>query len=394
MVAASTTKSRESETACSTSRRGSGALRGRLGQLAGPPVDVRAEQAELRQRGPVQQPVETGDDLARLDVPEVVEPLRVQPLEQHRRTARVGAQQLHCTSSAPVLQREVLVLRLLVGKAHLQHGRSSARRTDRHDQGDEAVHHPAVRAQLPLLEETVDECREPVDPGGPLGTAPGHPEHTVGKLHRATDGVGRVGEDISGIIPLPKSAELGHGGLMRALRAPTAFDGERFVPGGATVFLDEDVISGVESIGYDAPVDCPVTTFEGTILPGLFDAHVHLVSDASLGRLERAGSMDDDAVDAVIDQSLRQQAASGVTTVRDLGDVGYRTLAFRDRQRAGLPRIRAAGPPLTVAGGHCHYLGGVVEGPDAIRAAVREHAAAWRRRDQGDGQRWDDHARH
>jgi len=161
---------------------------------------------------------------------------------------------------------------------------------------------------------------------------------------------------------------------MRALRAPTAFDGERFVPGGATVFLDGDVIAGVESSWYDAPADCPVTTFEGTVLPGLFDAHVHLVSDASMGALERAGSMDGEAVDAVIDQSLRQQAASGVTTVRDLGDVGYRTLAFRDPPRAGLPRIRAAGPPLTVVDGHCHYLGGVVEGPDAIRVAVREHA--------------------
>ena len=139
------------------------------------------------------------------------------------------------------------------------------------------------------------------------------------------------------------------------------------------MFLDGDVISGVESSGYDAPVDCPVTTFEGTILPGLFDAHVHLVSDASLGSLERAGSMEDHAVDAVIDQSLRQQAASGVTTVRDLGDVGYRTVAFREHAGTGLPRILAAGPPLTVAGGHCHFLGGVAEGPAAIRNAVREH---------------------
>ena len=62
-----------------------------------------------------------------------------------------------------------------------------------------------------------------------------------------------------------------------------------------------------------------------------------------------------------------------MTTVRDLGDVGYRTLAYRDSPRAGLPRIKAAGPPLTVPGGHCHYLGGVVAGPDDIRAAVREH---------------------
>jgi len=160
---------------------------------------------------------------------------------------------------------------------------------------------------------------------------------------------------------------------MRALRAPAAFNGERFIPGGATVMIQDGVVKGVESVGYEVPADCPLTTFDGTMLPGLFDAHVHLVSDAALGSLERAGSLDADAVDNIIEHSLRQQAAAGVTTVRDLGDVAYRTLAFRDSPRAGLPRITAAGPPLTVPGGHCHYLGGVVEGPDGIRAAVREH---------------------
>jgi imidazolonepropionase-like amidohydrolase len=145
------------------------------------------------------------------------------------------------------------------------------------------------------------------------------------------------------------------------------------MPGGATVIVAGGVIKGVESVGYDVPVDCPLTTFEGTILPGLFDAHVHLVSDSTLGGLERAGSLDADTVDDIIEQSLREQAASGVTTVRDLGDVGYRTLAFRDSPRTSLPRIKAAGPPLTVPDGHCHYLGGVVDGPDAILAAVREH---------------------
>ena len=160
---------------------------------------------------------------------------------------------------------------------------------------------------------------------------------------------------------------------MRALRAPVVFNGERFMPGGATVIVQDGVIKGVESVGYEVPADCPLTTFEGTMLPGLFDAHVHLVSDSSLGGLERAGSLDAEAVDDIIDQSLRQQAAAGVTTVRDLGDVGYRTLPFRDSPRAGLPLIKSAGPPLTVPAGHCHYLGGVVEGPDAIRAAVSEH---------------------
>jgi imidazolonepropionase-like amidohydrolase len=160
---------------------------------------------------------------------------------------------------------------------------------------------------------------------------------------------------------------------MRAFRAPTAFNGERFLPGGATVIVADGVIKGVEPAAYAVPDNCPVSTFGGTILPGLFDAHVHLVSDSSSGSLERAGSLNAEAVDEIIVQSLRQQAVSGVTTVRDLGDVGYRTLAFRDSPRAGLPRIRAAGPPLTVPDGHCHYLGGVVEGRNAIRAAVIDH---------------------
>jgi imidazolonepropionase-like amidohydrolase len=97
---------------------------------------------------------------------------------------------------------------------------------------------------------------------------------------------------------------------MRALRAPAAFDGERFMPGGATVIVQDGVIKGVESVGYEVPTDYPLTTFEGTMLPGLFDAHVHLVSDSAPGSLERARSLDADAVDDIIEQSLRQQAAS------------------------------------------------------------------------------------
>ena len=157
-----------------------------------------------------------------------------------------------------------------------------------------------------------------------------------------------------------------------ALRAPRAFDGTSFLPDGATVLVRAGRILGVEPFGYDAPSDVEVTTYDGTILPGLIDAHVHLVSDAGIGSLERAGTLSDDELDAVITQSLAEQAAAGVTTVRDLGDVGFRTLGHRERAAAGLPRIVASGPPLTTPGGHCHYLGGVVDGPEAVRHAVAE----------------------
>lgn len=157
---------------------------------------------------------------------------------------------------------------------------------------------------------------------------------------------------------------------MRAIRATHAFDGTRFLPGGATVVLDRDRITGVHTGHIDLPEDTDVAEYDGTVLPGLFDCHTHLVADSTFGGLERVGGMTEDAIDAVIEQSLRDHARAGVTTVRDLGDRGYRTLSFRSRP--GLPRVIAAGPPLTVAGGHCHFLGGVVTGD--LRSGVAEHA--------------------
>ncbi|HET6561957.1 MAG TPA: amidohydrolase family protein [Marmoricola sp.] len=157
---------------------------------------------------------------------------------------------------------------------------------------------------------------------------------------------------------------------MRAIRAAHAFDGTRFVPGGATVIVEGDRIVGVEAAARALPDSVEVTEYDGTVLPGLFDCHSHLVADGTLGALERVASMDDEAIDAVIGESLRAQAEAGVTTVRDLGDRGFRTLGFRDRP--GMPRVVAAGPPLTTPRGHCHFLGGAVDGD--LREAVAHHA--------------------
>lgn len=158
---------------------------------------------------------------------------------------------------------------------------------------------------------------------------------------------------------------------MYAIRATHAFDGVRFLPDGATVVVDGDRIAGVESGRFEAPAGVEVSTYAGTMLPGLFDCHTHLVADATIGGLAHAGEMTDQALDEVIAKSLRRHAAAGVTTVRDLGDRGYRTLAFRDRP--GLPRVVAAGPPITTPAGHCHFLGGAVDGD--VRGAVRDRAA-------------------
>jgi imidazolonepropionase-like amidohydrolase len=157
---------------------------------------------------------------------------------------------------------------------------------------------------------------------------------------------------------------------MQAVRAARAFDGTRFLPGGATVVVDGDRIVGVQTGRFDVPASIEMREYAGTVLPGLIDCHTHLVADASFGGLERAGAMPDELLDRVIADSLRAHAVAGVTTVRDLGDRDYRTLSFRGRP--GLPRVVASGPPLTTPGGHCHFLGGAVDGD--LRAAVAEHA--------------------
>lgn len=161
---------------------------------------------------------------------------------------------------------------------------------------------------------------------------------------------------------------------MFAVRAAHAFDGERFMPGGATVVVDGERILGVEPFEIALPEGVEVHPFTGTVLPGLIDCHTHLVADGTVGGLERAATLTDDEVDAVIVASLQAHLAAGVTTVRDLGDVGYRTL--NARELPGLPRVVAAGPPITSPDGHCHFLGGAVRGTGdaALRAAVLERA--------------------
>ncbi|MDZ5620680.1 amidohydrolase family protein [Nocardioides bizhenqiangii] len=160
---------------------------------------------------------------------------------------------------------------------------------------------------------------------------------------------------------------------MLALRASHAFDGARFLEGGATVLVEGERIVGVEPVGFPVPDGCEVSSSRGTLLPGLVDAHAHLVSDAQPGSLERVGTMTPEEIDGEIERSLAAQAAHGVTTVRDLGDRDYRTLGFRDRRVPGQARIVAAGPPITIPGGHCHYLGCVAATPEELRQAVADH---------------------
>ena len=158
---------------------------------------------------------------------------------------------------------------------------------------------------------------------------------------------------------------------MHAYRADLAFDGERSLPGGALVLVEDGRIVGVESASAAVPDDCPVTSLPGTtLLPGLIDAHVHLCADDGPRALDQLPELSDAAVDAIVVRAGAAQLAAGVTAVRDLGDLNW-AVVDRHRDSAG-PTVVAAGPPLTSTGGHCWSMGGEVAGVEQVRRAVRE----------------------
>ena len=129
------------------------------------------------------------------------------------------------------------------------------------------------------------------------------------------------------------------------MRAPTCFDGSRFLPGGATVLVAEGLVAGVEPFGYDVPDGCPVVSYAGTLLPGLVDAHVHLVTDSGPEALSRVAGYTDEEIDDVVTEALRRHLAAGVTTVRDLGDRRYTWSSGGTGHGRRRRRSRASWPP-------------------------------------------------
>jgi imidazolonepropionase-like amidohydrolase len=163
-----------------------------------------------------------------------------------------------------------------------------------------------------------------------------------------------------------------------ALRAAALFDGDRLIPD-PIVLIEGGPGGTVLAAGSGVPVPdgAAVVDMPGaTILPGLVDGHVHLSFDASLDPVGTLAARDDAEAFAAMMEAARRTAAGGVTTVRDLGDRGFLTLGVREASRTDrtLPHVLVAGVPLTVSGGHCHFLGEPADGPDGLRIAIAERA--------------------
>jgi imidazolonepropionase-like amidohydrolase len=157
-----------------------------------------------------------------------------------------------------------------------------------------------------------------------------------------------------------------------------------------TVVVEDGKIIAIEP-GFRAPAagDRVIDLKQGTLLPGLFDLHVHLTSEYSKtseidGYKKNEGDV---AIDGVV--YAERTLLAGFTTVRDLGDSYRASIPLRNAIDAGKvpgPRIIAAGKSIASTGGHADPTNGwarkfpanpgpddgVINGVEDARKAVRQ----------------------
>jgi imidazolonepropionase-like amidohydrolase len=125
---------------------------------------------------------------------------------------------------------------------------------------------------------------------------------------------------------------------------------------GTVVLVEDGVIAGLTR---SAPDGWPVVETPGaSLLPGLIDAHTHVLLRSSWNELELARQMVEEnpghrAASAV--QAMSISLRHGFTTIRDLGSEGadYVDVGLRDAAREGMvpgPRMLVAGPAIRSLG--------------------------------------------
>lgn len=163
---------------------------------------------------------------------------------------------------------------------------------------------------------------------------------------------------------------------LRGYRARWIVDGTGNPAHPGTVLVENESIVDVVKRG-ELPSDAEITDLgDVAILPGLIDAHVHLIWAGAEPNPEEIRAREPIPMATV--RAVRHAAdtlLAGTTTVRDVGCPHGVAFAIRDAVRDGIipgPRILASGAPLVMTGGHCHPMGVEVDGPYEARKAARQ----------------------
>lgn len=150
----------------------------------------------------------------------------------------------------------------------------------------------------------------------------------------------------------------------------------------SVILIDGERIVAVGSVGTLAvPADARVISTEGmTVMPGLWDMHVHLMINGHADYAYWDQKYPDQFGDVIMPSSARQLLMAGVTGARDLGGPLEESIAVRDAINAGT----IPGPTLFVSGpfiqkkpypGTEQFRWGV-DSPADARAKIRRIAQA------------------
>src|SRR5690348_4400497 len=167
--------------------------------------------------------------------------------------------------------------------------------------------------------------------------------------------------------------------------------------GASTVIVDNGRITQIDP-GFTAPAGAIVIDERSrTVMPGMTDAHVHLTDTSGQPWYTQYTKKYSVPYETTMGLThALEMARGGFTTVRDLGGDTSAVIAVRDAVAEGRfpgPRIKVAGQPLSIIGGHAdpttglppelaeamdeaHLDPSVCTGPQECQKVVRQLAAA------------------
>lgn len=181
--------------------------------------------------------------------------------------------------------------------------------------------------------------------------------------------------------------------MRQVIRAARVFYDSRMAPGPAEIVIEgdriTDVFRGQGTVATDS--DTVVELRDGTLLPGLIDAHVHLMAsgepgDTAFGVGDILNSIP--AVTLNCFKNAQRDLDAGFTTVRDAASRYYADIALRNAINRGDvrgPRIWACGLGITSTAGHMDTEKilpphvslpapkATADSPDEARKAVRQN---------------------
>jgi imidazolonepropionase-like amidohydrolase len=168
-----------------------------------------------------------------------------------------------------------------------------------------------------------------------------------------------------------------------AIKAQRLYDGTKHAMlHDAVVVVDNGRIAAVGpaaevALAPDLPV---MDAGNRTVMPGLIDAHVHLMFTGSEVSGEESRHATDNQCLLIGARNAYLAIKSGLTTVRDCGDRNYLSLVLRDYIHSGGiigPRLLCSGPVITSTAGQLWWNSIECDTEDELRRAVRTLVKQW-----------------